>query len=140
MSKEIKKKTGNSEQKFAVGVAVRSLAGQLEAAFGSVGASLMSADFAAKLLAYLYAMGGGNEAVTLNGPLNAGIRIAQEKFKLKSGEAPDSEGVILLKKYVAELESSFDPEQGYQAQWLDEIEERYNLKIRKKNEPHRKAS
>ena len=110
---------------------MQSLAGQLEEAFSSVGASLMPAEFAAKLLAYLYVMGGGNEAVTLNAALNAGLRIAQEKFKLKGGEAPDRTGIVLIKKYIAELERSYDPDQGYQAEWLDEISIRYSIKIKR---------
>jgi hypothetical protein len=38
------------------------LASQLEEAFNAVGASMMSDEFAGKLLAYVYVMGGGNEA------------------------------------------------------------------------------
>jgi hypothetical protein len=113
------------------GVGAQSLAGQLEEAFNGIGTSMMSDEFAARLLAYLYVMGGGNESVVLHGALNAGIRIAQEKFKLKGGQRPDGAGITLIQKYVAELESSYAFETGYQAEWLDEIGERYGLHIRR---------
>jgi hypothetical protein len=95
----------------------------LEFAFNSIGCSMMTADFAAKLLAYLYVMGGGNEAVTMNAGLNAGIAIAQQKFNLNGGEIPDAQGVELIKKYIVELEENLKD-----AVWLNEIYQRYNLK------------
>jgi hypothetical protein len=98
------------------------LARELEQAFNQIGASMMSADFAAKLLAYVYLMGGGNEAVTMHEGLNAGIAIAQQKFNLSGGETPDAEGVVLIKKYVTELEKGWE-----KTIWLDEIFNRYNL-------------
>ena len=100
------------------------LAAQLEAAFNQVGASMMQDDFAAKLLAYVYVMGGGNEAVTLHEGLHAGIRIAQQKFNLYGGEVPSAEGVRLLQKYIPELERK-----ELHCPWLSEIEKRYNLKM-----------
>jgi hypothetical protein len=97
---------------------------ELEAAFNSVGASVMSADFAAKLLAYVFVMGGGNEAVTMNAKLNVGIAIAQQKFNLYGGEAPSAQDVGLIKRYVAELEKN-----GKETAWLGEIFERYDFKF-----------
>lgn len=98
------------------------LAANLENAFNQIGGSMMKNEFAAKLLAYVYVMGGGNEAVTIHEGLHAGIRIAQEKFNLKGGEVPDSEGVLLIQKYVYELEKK-----ELHCPWLSEIGERYNL-------------
>ena len=98
------------------------LAGQLEEAFNKLGGSMMSNDFAAKLLAWLYMFGGGNEAVTLHQGLNSGIAIAQEKFKIKGGCVPDTEGVILINKYIKELEVSLDD-----TVWIKEIFDRYGL-------------
>ena len=72
---------------------------QLEEAFNSIGASMMSTEFAAKLLAWTLKYGGGNEAVTMHGGLNAGIRIAQQKFNLFGGETPTLEGVQAFNKY-----------------------------------------
>ena len=124
------------------------LAAQLESAFNQIGTSMMSNDFAAKLLAYLYVFGGGNEAVTLHEGLNAGILIAQEKFKIKGGCIPDKEGVKLIQQYIKEAEAaetlaklnhsvylknpkglnkSFDYFLTAALPWLNEIYERYNL-------------
>ena len=100
------------------------LAAQLEQAFNQVGASMMGDEFAAKLLAYVYVMGGGNEAVCFHEGLHAGIRIAQQKFNLYGGEVPSVEGVRLLQKYIPELEKK-----ELHCPWLSEIEKRYNLKM-----------
>jgi hypothetical protein len=100
------------------------IAKDLEAAFNHVGSSMMSADFAAKLLAYVYVMGGGNEAVTMHEGLNAGIAIAQQKFNLNGGEIPNRMGIELIKKYIAELEKN-----EKETTWLHEIFGRYNLKM-----------
>lgn len=45
----------------------------------------MENEFACKLLAYVYAMGGGNEAVVLHKELNAGIKEAQKMLNLYGG-------------------------------------------------------
>lgn len=100
------------------------LAAQLEASFNQFGASMMQDDFSAKLLAYVYVMGGGNEAVTLHQGLHAGIRIAQQKFNLYGGEVPSAVGVRLLQKYIPELERK-----ELHCPWLIEIEKRYNLNM-----------
>ena len=98
------------------------LAADLENAFNQFGASMMRDEFAAKLLAYVYVMGGGNEAVTIHEGLHAGIRIAQEKFNIKGGEIPSATGILLIQKYVYELEKK-----ELHCPWLSEIGERYNL-------------
>lgn len=72
------------------------LGGQLEDAFQSVGMSMMGADFAAKLLAWVLVMGGGNEAVTHHERVVADIAVAQAKFRLRGGERPDAEGLSLI--------------------------------------------
>lgn len=73
------------------------LAQQLEEAFNSVGSSMMSMNFAAKLLAYVYVMGGGNEAVVYNEALNAGIAIAAQKFHIKGGSVPKAKSIPVIK-------------------------------------------
>lgn len=99
-------------------------AGQLEQAFNSIGGSMMSADFAGKLLAYLYELGGGNESVTLHKGMNAGIMIAQEKFNLKGGSTPTMEGIKMIQKYVKDLQSYKEP---MECPWLWEIYLRYEI-------------
>ena len=102
------------------------LAGQLEAAFNSVGTSMLTDDFACKLLAYVYVMGGGNEAVTLHTGLNAAIAMAQEKLNIKGGEIPNARLLPLLQAKIKELEQDMDD-----CPWLPEIFTRYNLNPKK---------
>lgn len=106
------------------------LAQQLEEAFNQVGGSMMSMNFAAKLLAYVYVMGGGNEAVVYNETLNAGIAIASQKFNIKGGEIPEWKSIPVIHAFVNELER-----RGDDTPWLQEIFSRYNIlnKTVKKN-------
>lgn len=103
------------------------LARQLEGAFNSIGASMMSTCFAAKLLAYTYVIGGGSEAVVLHESLNAGIAIAQQKFNIRGGERPDYRGIACVRAFVRELERK-----GMDTPWLAEIYRRYGIKGNKR--------
>ena len=106
------------------------LAQQLEEAFNQVGSSMMSMNFAAKLLAYVYVMGGGNEAVVYNEAMNAGIAIASQKFKIKAGEIPEAKAIPVIRAFIKELER-----EGDNTPCLKEIFNRYNIsnKTVKKN-------
>lgn len=106
------------------------LAQQLEEAFNQVGTSMMSMNFAAKLLAYVYVMGGGNEAVVYNEALNAGIAIASQKFRIKGGEVPEARSIPAIRAFIRELER-----EGDNTPWLQQIFTRYNIsnKTVKKN-------
>lgn len=90
------------------------LASNLEQAFNSIGTSMMSLNFASKLLAYVAVMHEG---------LNAGIAIAQRKFNIFGGEVPDYKGIICIRAFINELERK-----GDKTPWLKEIYDRYNLK------------
>jgi hypothetical protein len=98
------------------------LASQLEEAFNAVGASMMSDEFAGKLLAYVYVMGGGNEAVVYNEALNAGIAIAAQKFNIKGGEMPKAKSIPIVRAFIHELERK-----GEDTPWLERIYSRYNI-------------
>ena len=100
------------------------LAGQLEEAFNNIGSSMMTYDFAGKLLAFLLKYGGGMEAVTHHAGLNAGIMIAQEKCNLKGGCIPTMEGVQAFQKYYKELNAE---KQDLECDWLWEVFMRYEL-------------
>jgi len=109
-----------------------SLARDLESAFKSVGLSMMTADFAAKILAYCYVL--GDENCVMHKGLNAGIMIAQEKFNIKGGEIPDAEGVVLFRKYAKELEDCMKPKDSKvynydftSLPWIQEIFDRYDM-------------
>lgn len=98
------------------------LAQQLEEAFNSVGSSMMSM-IAAKLLAYVYVMGGGNEAVVYNEALNAGIAIAAQKFHIKGGSIPMEKSIPVIRAFISELERK-----GEDTPWLSDIYNRYNIR------------
>lgn len=100
------------------------LAGQLEEAFNNIGRSMMSYEFAGKLLAFLLKYGGGMEAVTHHKGINAGIMIAQEKCNIKGGCIPDMQGVVAFQKYNKELSQE---KQELECEWLWEIFMRYEL-------------
>lgn len=82
------------------------LAQQLEEAFNQIGT--LSMNFAAKLLAYVYVMGGGNEAVVYNEGLNAGIAIAAQKFNIKGGCVPMMKSIPVIRAFIHELERKGD--------------------------------
>ncbi len=98
------------------------MAQNMEYAFSQIGGSMMSDDFAAKLLAYCLVMGGGNESVTHHKGLNAGLGIASQKAGLKGGCIPNMKIVALFQQYNKELERDMEA-----TPWLQEIYERYNL-------------
>lgn len=98
------------------------LGGDLEAAFQSMGLTMVRSDFAAKLLAWVYCMGGGNEAVTHHPRIMADVAAARRKFRIMGGERPDAGGVALFRERVAELEAGGDA-----TPWLAEIYRRYGI-------------
>ena len=111
------------------------MAQQMEEAFNLIGESMMKTEFAAKMLAYLYVCGGGNEAVVLHEGLNAGMGIASQKFHIKGGEVPDTEGVVLIQQYIKELEAAeknkdFQTNPVVYVPWLKEIFDRYHLRYK----------
>ena len=112
---------------------MRGIAINFEQAFNRVGMSLMSDDFAAKLLAYVYVLGGENESVTQNPRMTAGIAIAQQKFNLYGGETPSRKGIELIIKYVSELENGIEKTdfrtEKCNVEWLNEIYKRYDIRI-----------
>lgn len=96
------------------------LAQQLEEAFNQIGTSMMSDEFAAKLLAFTYVLGG--EVTVLHEGLNAGIAMASQKFNIKGGEIPHADKLPILNKYIKEMEEGYD-----KTPWLSEIYTRYNI-------------
>src|SRR6476619_6063083 len=104
------------------------MAQQLEEAFNQIGESMMKPEFAAKLLAFTYVLGG--EVTVLHEGLNAGIAIASQKFNIKGGETPKAEYLPLLQQYIKEMEATWE-----QTPWLIEIYERYGIEVPKNFNP-----
>lgn len=92
----------------------------LEASLNQIGASMMNDDFACKLLAWLYVIGGNTELTVTHSGVNAGILIAQKKLKLYGGEVPNIKLLVPLQQRIKELETAKE-----NTLWLNEIHERY---------------
>lgn len=93
------------------------------------GMKIYSDDTCAKILAYLYICGGGNEAVVLNQGLNLAIKHAQKRANLFGGEKPDSNMVSKINHYSDDLEGYLLFKNPKPA-WFNEFGERFNLKLK----------
>ncbi len=84
----------------------------------------------AKLLAWVYAYGGGCEAVTLNLRMVADIAVAQKIFNVSGGERPQH--TEILQKYLQEVKFALSrkeyPKDTEHPAWAYEICEKYNIK------------
>ena len=98
--------------------------GKLMATSELAGLKIISDDWCCKLLAWLLIYGGGNESVVQNNKLFVDIITAQTRLNIKGGEMPDSELVLVMKKYVDEIIKKH-------SEWVVEIEKKYNVVSRK---------
>jgi hypothetical protein len=92
----------------------------LEQAFEQVGTTMMSDDFAAKLLAFTGVL--GPEICVYHKGLNAGIQIAQQKANLYGGCVPNAKIVQMIQVYAKELEQTRE-----ETPWIREIYNRYGI-------------
>jgi hypothetical protein len=115
-----------------------SLSGQFEEAMNQIGFSTMDDESAARLLAFLYLMGGGNEEVVYNKRLLSDIHIAQQKFNLYGGEVPNGKLLPLFNSTVRELEKAEQESRGKSGKdflasmfstckWLKSLYDKYGL-------------
>lgn len=114
------------------------LAAMMQQAFEQIGMSMMSDDFAAKVLAFVYIF--GSELCVLHEGLNAGIMIAQQKANLYGGNIPNATMLPLIQQRIKELEWAFKIEKMSREEyieavpgliegvsWMHEIYDRYQL-------------
>lgn len=96
-------------------------------AFSEVGISAISDDTCAKLLAILYVFGGGQEFFCFNQKCVADVQYATKKFNIGGSKTPTKDGVVLIKKYVADLLDGKDYLSATKPkQWaIDLIQDRY---------------
>ena len=94
-------------------------------AFASIGYAHISVDTAAKILAVLSVYGGNNEYFTHSPMLMTDVKAAQRMFRINGGEIPDSEGVMLMKSYIdelnADIESHTDGERECCVEWANRL-------------------
>ena len=92
----------------------------LESAFNSVGQSMISEDFAYKILAYLQTWGGGNSIVV--DKMYYMISLAQKKFNIYGGSIPKLD----IKKFDTYKE---EWGKGKKCKWLKEFTNRYGKNV-----------
>ena len=97
---------------------------ELEDAFNQIGSSMMSDDFASKLLAWFMVYGGGNESTIIDEKLNFGIRLAQKKANIYGGEIPKYDLIKKMQERIGELKQN-----GKKTEWLNELIDRYGKTI-----------
>lgn len=93
----------------------------------SAGIKMISDDHCCRLLAWLYAYGGGNEAVTMNMKLNRNILIAQKRLNLNGGEVPNTQLLPALQSYIHEVEPIMNGAKIPHPQWAYDICDYYGL-------------
>ncbi|MCM1141199.1 MAG: hypothetical protein NC453_21745 [Muribaculum sp.] len=96
----------------------------------AAGLPIVGLDTAAKILAVTY-VHGNNEFMTYNEKFLAEIHYIQQKWNIDGGLTPDNEMIILIKKYVSELEQNEkdNPKTPY-APWAIELfKERYGVEL-----------
>ena len=72
-------------------------------AFEAIGTPAISRDTAARILAVTY-VHGNNEALTHNTKYLQDVHHIERMYHVEGGEVPDMEIVMLIRKYVSELE------------------------------------
>jgi hypothetical protein len=95
----------------------------------NAGLKVISDDWCCKLLAWLYAFGGSNEAVTQDPKIVTDIGIARRRLNLYGGEIPNPELVERLRKYMKEVTvylASSDQDSEL-PDWVIEISKYYGL-------------
>lgn len=109
-------------------------------AFEQIGYPAIGRDTAARVLAVTYAHG-NNEALTHNSKYLADIAHIQKMYGVNGGEVPDGDLIVLIQRYVKELEDYYEEHRNDKTdgeavfhnkapQWArDLFMNRYNIKL-----------
>lgn len=105
---------------------------KLHATAENAGLKILSDEHCCKLLAWLYAFGGGDESVVFNYKLNVDIKTAQKRLNIEGGETPNAELLPILQGYLREVNPFFtEPQKPVtQPEWVKEICKYYGLSVR----------
>jgi hypothetical protein len=98
----------------------------------SAGIRFLSDNKCCQLLAWLLHFGGEREAVIWDVKLNCDIQEAQNRLNIFGGETPNRELLPILQCYIAEADSYLSGGETEKPQWIKEIEETYNFKLKRK--------
>ena len=107
-------------------------------AFEAIGTPAISRDTAARILAVTY-VHGNNEALTHNTKYLQDIHHIGRMYHIEGGEVPDADVVMLMQRYVRELEHYYDEHkddpsdalfQSKAPEWAHDLFlERYDIKL-----------
>lgn len=95
----------------------------------NLGLKVLSDDYCCQLLAWVYAYGGGLEAVTLHEALNPHIFLAQKRLNIFGGEEPDPNLLSKFLEYKKEVAPYIESRsKGYKhPKWALNIFKRYSI-------------
>lgn len=102
----------------------------------SYGMPWMSMDTSAVVMAVLY-MHGNNESMVYSSAFVQDCEYIQERFNLCGGEAPDADFVVLVNKYIKEMEDFEKSESKKKSKkkkivpkWVERLfKQRYNIEL-----------
>jgi hypothetical protein len=104
----------------------------IKLSLNEVGLKVVDVEHSCKLLATVYAYGGGNSEFTSNLKLVADIKVAQELLNLKGGETPSIQFYV-YERFFIEANEILKNNIKVMPSWAKEIFEYYNLKIPNKH-------
>ena len=95
----------------------------------AVGMAVVKKDDLARTMAIIYRES-GNEQFTHSYKLMAEMQFAQEKYHIRGGDTPDSRFVLLLQRYIREIEIYKEQHKvGYPDWAVSLMKERYGIKL-----------
>lgn len=93
----------------------------------AVGMAVVNKDDLARVMAIILHEG-GNEQFTYSYKLKVEMQFAQEKYHIKGGETPDPRFVLLLQRYIREIEIYQEQHKGGYPDWaVTLMKDRYGI-------------
>ncbi len=106
---------------------MRELIHQVFTTAENAGIKVISDDHCCRLMAWLYAYGGGVEAVLFNVKMNEHIMLAQKRLNINGGEIPNLATFGLLKSYLNDVEQVLRKKTTEHPAWAYELCDYYNI-------------
>ena len=95
----------------------------------AAGIPIISDNHCCKLLAWVYAYGGGNEAVVFNVKLNENIKYAQRRLNITGGATPNPALYTELRNRIMEADKAITGKTD-NPKWATDICDFYNISVR----------
>ena len=92
-----------------------------------MGLEIVPMDVGARVMAFV-GLQGGDERAVMCPRLRIELEYLQDKYRIKGGEVPDADFVLLIQQYTHELKEYTDTHNGEFPEWLNAlIQERYGF-------------